>query len=460
MKDQLFDRQLKEMLDRLDEPYQPETWDALSKKLDKLQDPPHVDAVDKVVYNTLQQLEARYEASHWTAMSRQLDVIRRRTLMVRITKTLEAAAVILLLIRFTPDLVSAAGELVQEQTAAVRNQSKSRTDRANQPIHSVTGALEPSLHAKTPTKPLAQIQLQVIVPPVAVVAPLPPADAAGFVATETGVSNHFSLPEINEWTPQTAVDSSSAIAILAPLGVPLPDSLSDAFDYMSLLPIVQKSPRYSPFYFSASIFGELNRFRTAEVTLNDEGYGTTAAVGHRGKRWHMEAGLGYARKQYTPTRSVEIYDGNLQTGYFGTTMAKASADVLQLPIRFLRSVGQKGRLKMLAGGGITPNVILNKQYDYDAVYYEAPQSAGPSSPLSGNTPKRSLPGKGVLEGGNWKDNQWTTADLAIQFVWYAGKKNSFFLQPVFHFATDKVNLGNEPVQNNSFSVQAGVQTAL
>jgi len=460
MKDQLFDRQLKEMLDRLDEPYQPETWDALSKKLDKLQDPPPVDAVDKVVYNTLQQLEARYEASHWTAMSRQLDVIRRRTLMVRITKTLEAAAVILLLIRFTPDLVGAAGELVKGHSAEARSQPKSRTDMANQPINTVTGATEPSLRAETPARPLAQVQLYVIAPADVVVAPLPPADAAGFVAAETGASIHFPTPDINEWTPQTAVDSSSAITVLAPLVDLLPDSLSDAFDYMSLIPLLQKSPGYSPFYFSASIFGEINRFRTTEVTLSDNGYGTTAAVGHRGKRWHMEAGLGYAHKQYTPKRSVEIYDGNLQTGYFGTTMAKASADVLQLPIRFLRSVGQKGRLKILAGGGITPNVILNKQYDYDAVYYEAPQGAGPSSPLSGNTPKRSLPGKGVLEGGNWKDNQWTTADLALQFVWYAGKKNSFFLQPVFHFATDKVNLGNEPVQNNSFSVQAGVQTAL
>ncbi|MFZ4632864.1 MAG: hypothetical protein ACOYNO_01520 [Saprospiraceae bacterium] len=459
MKDQLFDRQLKEMLDRLDEPYRPETWDALSKKLDMLQDPPHVDPVDEVVYSTLQQLEPRYEASHWAAMSRRMDVIRRRTLVVRFTKALEAAAVILLLIRFAPELTSAVDGMVHQPI--VKAQPKTQSGFSGEAAQSAAASVNPSIRAAAPAKSAAQTQALTNDPGTLVVAPLPHVDGYGLNFAETVVQKQpVALPDTAEWAPPATLDAAQPVAALASFEVPLPDSLADEFDYLALMPIVQKAPRYSPFYFSASIFGEFNRFRTADATLSEEGYGATTAVGRRGKRWQLEAGLGYANKQYTPTRSVEIYDGNLQTGYFGATMSKASADVLQLPIRFLRLVGQKSRLKMLAGGGITPNVILDKQYDYDAVYYDAPQGSGPNLPLNGNKPKRSVPGKGLLEGGNWKDNNWTTADFALQFVWPAGKKNSFFLQPVFHLALDKVNFGNEPVQHNSFSVQAGVQTTL
>lgn len=460
----MTERQLKDILGKLEVPYAPETWEALSQKLDALQDPPVVDAVDKLVYRKIGRLETPYDPASWNRMAHRLDVQRRRTLVVRFGKVLEAAAVVLLLLRFAPDwsdkgTQKPAGLPSAEKIAGVASIGKADNAGANgkQPAAKATIVAENGMATRNRTGNTgpghsgfyrnASTNGRTL-PGVVQSLPVMPA----LLQAKTV------LPELPYAADGIALRSDQPVQ---PLATPEPALVNKDFHPdLGRYAGMPKVPRSPTVYFAASLLGEWNQYRWSSGSDYAPAFGAAAAVGRRGPKWTVEGGAGYVRKQFTPKSETEILSGNQTTGYTGLEISGVEADVLQVPVRIMRKVGQWGGLRLLALTGATGHFALYKDYDFDAVYFEPPQTSGGNLPKPSGQPKRLVPGNGILEGGSLGENTWASLDLGIQLEYPLGKRSRLFLQPAAQIGLNAVELGPEPVYNNSFRVQAGVQTDL
>ncbi len=457
----MTERQLKDILNKLEVPYAPETWDALSHKLDALQDPPVVDAVDKLVYRKIGRMETPYDPKTWDRMAHRLDVQRRRTLLVRFGKVLEAAAIILLLLRFAPEWA----ETGIRPPAA--DQPTEKSARTNDPVKRGPAAETARL------QPAAPILADNGVP-----AQQPERGTrSGYKDSNRNMRHQDrtslavqSLPITpanviqEKFTPAALPETETASRndqLLQPLATPAPVvPVRDFRPDLSRFADVAKVPVSSTLYFAASFLTEWNQYRWSSGNDYKPSVGGSAAVGRRWSKWTVEGGIGYSRKYFTPKRETEILSGNQNTGYTGLAISGAEADVLQVPIRILRKVGQWGGLRLLALTGATGHLTLNKDYDFDAVYFEPIQTSGGNLPIPSGQPQRLVPGKGILEGGSLGENTWASLDLGIQLEYPLGKRSRLFLQPAVQIGLNAVELAPEPVYPNSFRVQAGLQTDL
>jgi hypothetical protein len=295
---------------------------------------------------------------------------------------------------------------------------------------------------------------------------------AVFAAITPGMTNSIpAAPANGALNPLASVDQTGVIHILDNLSL----SKFETFDPVSSLnpsmlsntgkpvsfphQIIVKAPAQQQRLYVALAPGfEKNYLHSGSDLRNADGYSVAATVGIRKDGWGFETGLVYAKKQYVPKKSIEIYDHNSK-GYIGSYASNVEADLVSVPLKGMRQIGKAGKIRAYAVAGVTVHAAMHKNYAYNEVFYPAPsQTPNPGPPPA---PHLQQTGKGLLQRGNARDNVYVSADAGLRLERPIGKRMSVFVEPSFQSGVGGASgIGPVPVRINTFSVQAGVMASL
>jgi hypothetical protein len=464
MKEKDFDALLKNSLDHIEPSYDPGSWALLQKRLD-LAGPPADNlpdqAFDARIGQVLERLETPYQPAHWQLLADRMVAERRLRRRVWITKIAEAAIFLLLLAQLDGLLCGTSGPrearpwngepVAESPVAAPRNQSRSavpstdasasgrKADGAGWITDATDAAGDKPAHSGL-----------ALLADVAADGGTPPASTGRLLSAEH--LHSAASGTSRSWEPW---------ADLAGLPVDLAsaDQSHREAPQLRLQPgLVNRAPRSRPFY--AGVYGAAHRqvVRAGDDRRPVDGYGGGLIAGYRRGPWGVETGLGYSRQRYEPKRQVEIYDGNLFTGYYGSTIATVDADVLDVPVRAMRRLAGKNRTQLHATAGATAHVALQKDYRYKTAFFPGSSQGPPTAPAA--APQLRRQGQGVLEGGSVNDgNFYVSAHAGLRLEQSVGRLTAF-VQPEYRQAVAGLGIGPKRNKISGFTVQAGVVASL
>jgi hypothetical protein len=450
-----FDEQIKSALGNLEVPYEPATWAALESRLNVLQAP--ADAVDKAVAHRLENLEAGYQPAHWEILAGRMDQAARIR-RLRLFKLAEAAIFLLLLLNLDGIL----GSIREEKPRAQPQPNEPMAQTL--PSKGKRNATPSVAQANAPTEQNSTRIGDLV------------AEVAAFVSQVMGTSP-AQTPE-----NQTANPLPEPIAATRTAGGSVLDAhnfygkngfvrfptlqrlqpttrelMAQADDPRFSPVAVEKSPRTTPFYGATYAAFERNFVREGDYATARNGHGGGFAVGYRKGKWGVEAGLAFSQKDYRPKKEVEIYAGNLATGYYGTYANEVSADVLSVPVKATRRVAKVGQVSAHATAGLTTNLVLQKGYRQNKVYYPGSAPSGQGNP--DQQPQYQQVGTGLVEGGALAGNAFFTADAGLRLERPVGRRYVAFVEPAYR---QSLGGGVREAKDrlSTFVVQAGVLATL
>lgn len=460
MSDNKFDKKIGEILNNAEAPFEPGSWDAMSKKLDQMAAPapdPAGEAprFDNMMRSALSGIEPSYQPAHWNMLSQRLDnqgAVRR----VRLHKVAEAAIILLVVANFQAFLdgglrlfhMPVRQEVpVQEVPMANKSHKRSNPHGAAPTIGSAV-----SMEAAATTNSAQEV----------------------FMAANNGrqfpANNGFDNAAVPAVLPPTI-----ASAILDPNGQPVPAGLRpltllaalglDLIDYQQNIEMagVHTTPvtkpgkhRSSGVYLMASVNAYRHRLKDAnEYGTRFNTVGAGLSVGVKKGKWSAEAGMAYSPQAFsTDTHVFEFFKKNNTT--YGVSYDQIQADVVDVPVKVLREVARFGRTRLHVTAGATAHLAVQKDATYKNIQYA---SAPPSPKPLADEP--ALPtNKGVLEGGNVGGNSYVSLDAGVRIEHKISARASAFVEPQYRrFASGK-GYSNEKSKTQSIGFQAGVIAAL
>ena len=456
MKDNLFDKKLKDTLGNLEAPYDPASWAALEQRLNlpfTEEQPAPVDAVDKAVFRTLERMEAPYQPAHWDLLARRMTLDDRRRRRVWISKFAEAAIFLLLLAnleglldtgtstRPEPALQPAASPHLQAEAGRGRAYHNNAVDREM----AGTDSASPE-YPDGQVIPVAEASLLASGYPVAAGQPGSGADGAVLSAP---LFDPAMLQE-NNWVP---------LAAFASLFTNQPGQVQSAGQLFQPVPVNTKAPKARRFYAATFSNYDRNFVVSTGYTTQSDGYGGGTAIGYRLGKWGVEAGLTYSRRQYRPKKEVEIYGGNTVDGFYGSFAKNVDMDIVSVPVKATRRFARLGQMTAHATAGVTTHIAVDKSFQYGSTFYPGQAPSGSGSFVN-QQPKLRKNGRGVLENGSLRNNVYATADLGVRLEHPVGRHFAAFIEPTYRQALGGKGVGPNPARINTFTVQAGVLATL
>ena len=450
MDNKSFDAQLKSTLENLEIPLEPTAWAAFEQRF-PASAPPAADAVDEAVKRSLEQLETPYQPSHWDLLAKQLMRIEQLRRRIWISKSAEAAMLLLFLL-----LASAYGFFGFQ----ARQHSAPASAAPKEPIASA-GKGKMGKHATQNAADATDNANGFFVP-------LDPAQRAAAVAASgqnaaivsaIATDPQEMMPNVTIASATNGLDNRSLMLPFGPLStldfltLPIENLLNPLKEVTPKAPIAA-----SHFYAATYAALDQNRVRIGSETRKSFGSGGGVSVGYRPGKWGVEVGVAINQKNYTPQKQVEIYAGNLNQGYYGTYVDQVGAVLLSVPVKATRRIARFGKTSVHATAGMTATVAMEKNYRYRNTYY--PGSLPQGTPTANGQPTLNQDGKGVLEGGQYNDNAYATADLGLRIEHSIGKRLVAFVEPNCQFNVAGAGIGPKPAKINTVGFHAGVMASL
>jgi hypothetical protein len=456
-----FDSKLKGALEHLQVPYDASSWDRLEQRLSQLPGAePKDPAMDQHFRTVLQGLEANYNAAHWDMMAARIVQEQRLRRRIWITKFAEAAIFLLLV----ANLDGLLGGIQQDSNGNRQNlgtgvpvaeaglkkhssktgitQGGTKENSLPQETSGFWAPIDQSSTGGQNNETVSQSDLNAV-------ALVPSVFNDGTVT-----SGSVSMPTLPLNT------DAAALSVLDPLPLLQQNAISETFAFVGLpVGVHQKVAKHSNFYAMAFLGANQNQIHNGNDMRKKNGSEAGLALGFRGNKWGVEAGIAYSKKTFQPKRKIEINAGNVTSGYYGTYVNQVNADVVSIPVHVTRKVGKMGRTVIHAIAGSTANFAVRKSFDYKTVYYPSlSQSSDPNNP--GNKPTAQKDSRGVFQHGTVSENFYASVDAGIR-VEHSFKKNfSVFLEPMMQTTFTKNGIGPDASKINTFSVRAGVIAAL
>jgi hypothetical protein len=133
--------------------------------------------------------------------------------------------------------------------------------------------------------------------------------------------------------------------------------------------------------------------------------------------------------------------------------------MVSIPIKLTHRIAQFGQMTAQAVAGVSTHVALDKNYQYQSVYYpgQAPPSANPDP---NQQPQLRQKGVGLLENGSLRGNVYASADAGVRLEYPVNRRFVAFVEPLYRHAIGGKGVGPQPARINTLSVQAGVMATL
>lgn len=437
-----------DLLNGLEAPYEPASWDALRQKMEDTAPAPDsgVNHFDTRMKSVLEEMDAPFQSNHWDMLASRLDylaVVKR----IRFHKVAEAAIVILIVANFQAFLDGGARLFhmpapVQETPATDRpmaeNNRKSRATQSNTvealPILATSSLFDTnieSIHSTTETGLVAAADLA--------------------TAPASTIGQAMIGPD-----GQPIPSGLRPLTLMAALGLDLVKSIEPK-PMAGVLPIqVSNSHRKSAQTWLMAYGGgykhRLKDDKSYTTRFNAPLAGVSMAV--RRGAWGVETGLAYAHQQYAT--ATDVFDLH-QSGdkVYGTSYDQVQAGVVSVPVKVTRRLARFGKNSIHATAGATANMAAVKNYKYKEIEY-------PSLPQGQTLPTQPvLPAaNGAFEKGSVADNFYATIDAGVRFERKIAARLTAYVEPQYRQFAGGKSYGPQKSRMNSIGVQAGVMAAL
>ncbi|MDG2418578.1 MAG: hypothetical protein P8M17_06275, partial [Saprospiraceae bacterium] len=157
------------------------------------------------------------------------------------------------------------------------------------------------------------------------------------------------------------------------------------------------------------------------------GYGGGFALGFQLKRFLVETGISYNFVSYKQREEANII-GSFTSGYLEEQWDDAELNMVQIPLNIQYSFLVKRKWRMYSLTGVSINMALQNNYNFQLEDQENSSSRSISLNESEIANEASLY-KGILEGGGLRENSYITANLGFGVERKFTYRWSLFLQP-------------------------------
>lgn len=192
-------------------------------------------------------------------------------------------------------------------------------------------------------------------------------------------------------------------------------------------------------------------------------YGFVLGYSWEGRKWGLRSQMGYRHVYYLPKPYTEVFDGDIERGYFTETLRNIELNLLSIGIMATRQIARQGAWNTYGLAGGTMHVAFLANYDRKQKYLPG------SDPLpSGEFPEPVKPSltsqkryaDGLFEGGNLEENYYLSMDLGIGIERHLGGRISLFAEPVFHYNPFRRSLGPNNDRIHTLSIYSGIRVLL
>jgi hypothetical protein len=454
MTEQPFDRRLKEVLENLEPPYNPTTWEQLQRRLDaQMGDVPPAaddDAWDASIRERLERLSAPYEAAGWQALLAKMRLQTRRQQHVYGAKAVEMLLLLLLMLLwdFEPGHPPARPHIPSSSQAVAQH---AEDVGGAQPVPA-EHSLAPSLAFSKSSRVSGTDEIGAAHP------------ARSDEPQPQGAEEYPNLPlPYSSDAVARAAQLPLCPASLSPLPVPMPEPLSSVASPSAAMAPAPFASRPEPaserrLYLLGAVVVQRNHVLLSDAQSATYGHGFSLRAEYRRRAWAWSTGLDYASLAFVPQYRERIFQGMPQTGYYAASMAEVRADMLMLPLVVSRRVWSTERWQAWISGGLTAHLALDKAYDYDYIYY--PPGHLPLTQADPNAQPHLLErGRGLFEKGGLASNAYASADLGIRWEYGApGSRYAWYVQPLYRRGLTP-GIGPNAERLHAWVLQVGLRMA-
>lgn len=498
--------------------YVPMDWGMMESKLDAAFadaadanfDPQMEDIyLDSIAYEHLNNIQPAYNHEHWEMMSARLDEEYAYRQKVFITKLFEAAIVLLLIWtafnyfpnkKATPDSRPIANiNPVQNNTDDLATNSKEQSilsfennfvasSKKSIPTENQVNQNELVENVKNETSPSGE-KSNSTNENIIDNTPTPPISGEKTSSEKIAASpflNHASSISLLENKKQqtTSLPLEKTLALdekeilkekLIVQISPVPSLMNSLLemkdlnkDRFSLAHLIRpKKLRTHEVFFSMYGSTDLN-FVDSDFYNNNErrwdvyqryryGYGGGFALGFQLKRFLVETGISYNFVSYQQREEANII-GSFARGYVEEQWDDAELNMVQIPLNIQYSFLVKRKWRMYSLTGVSINMALQNNYNFQLEDQEKTSSRSISLDES-EIANEALLYKGVFEGGGFRENSYLTANLGFGIERKFTYRWSLFLQPIYrrHFLIDGIGPNEDRIHSSSVRFGAKVK---
>ena len=187
--------------------------------------------------------------------------------------------------------------------------------------------------------------------------------------------------------------------------------------------------------------------------------GVNALVAYQKGRVEVETGLIFNQKKYS-IANVERTSGSTSRGLVQEKPDKLRLSILSMPLNINVKVKESRRWDVYAHTGVALNAIVDA-FDYRIVTDPDPNQPPPQGPAPSGDSEIASYSKGLINGGETKDNVYWTGQIGAGVEYKLTPKTSLFLQPTASFMLDrKRGIGSLNDRVRTYSIQAGAKWRL
>jgi hypothetical protein len=496
-----LDKIIRSKVNDLRPTFQAGSWDRLSARLDEAE---AADAFDQEMAQRLQRMDVPYQSNSWAILAERLELERRRVQAVVHYKIMEVSLLLLLFITAWQQLpitptspvpvtpTPAAGlpfaaltpaedrtVLPIEAPAAVHGQSTLGEDKNNNA--SSTNILADQDADQSAASNLIASVLQVkdeteARSPILNADLLPTTEIEGIPYEKDAqqqLKRFFAQKTEDLNSPSDAFQQQGALAALDGGETPLLD-YGDPTELLGFIrPLERKtflrigfvgSPDYNRVITPSQVQGDGSVIGYDRYSLGYSG-GLTLGIEHG--KWEIETGASYAARRYQTVPTIYV-TGSLRDGYTGLGLRDFELNTVNIPLDFRYNVLLKDKWRVYTQAGASLNLVL------DANYFLSDQEAFTGVPnanlrTGGNSAAEKpepLLNKaltaGWLEGGSFWDNATLYANFGLGLERYMTPNWSMFVQPTYRHSLPLFNNGLGPYDDviHNFGIGMGVKVRL
>lgn len=193
------------------------------------------------------------------------------------------------------------------------------------------------------------------------------------------------------------------------------------------------------------------------------GFGASLGYSAEGVNWGFHSRLSYLHLYYLPKPYTEVFDGDVQRGYFSESIRNIELNLLQIGVQARRQIWRHHAWRGYALLGGSAFLAFQANYDRKQTY-EPGLNPLPDGQIP--TPERpsTISAKrfadGVFEGGTLGENSYLTLDLGMGLERLLNGRVKIFAEPVYHHNPFSKSLGPNNDRIHSLRLFTGVRVLL
>jgi len=506
--DIIIDSSFKANLTDVKVDYDPNTWDALSAKLDLVDVLKHENTnqdIDQVAYDSLLNYTVPQRAGDWEALEEKLDrePVVALPLLYKYKLAEIAILTLLLLVFFQANPLSennkpnnaiiAESTLLSQNTASIKNsiEVKSELQEVTDDIHVSKGlSSDESVPIQIQSATAQNESTSNNNSQATIQSPISANAETKSTNTNMGLADEkvlevssFPTPIINGKDKQTPKEKSNILVVvdekqsdrefeLALKTAKLPIGSLVNLDYdekgIQVCKACFKPESILRWRLGAHLDAKYDYIMTAYDKVFDlesynhstfsygAGLSTSILLG----KWELESGFDYATRQYN-TKTGEII-GNISNGYLKVKLDKIQMNVLSVPLNLrYHFKDQSAKTRFYVHAGATMNVATQANYFIKSEFLNNSRRPSPVQTnqlvKDSNTASDKIYSLGWFEGGTYLSNRYFYANLGIGFERKISSRYSIFGQTTYSHYLDKRGIGPNDDRFNSVGFSTGIR---